>query len=66
MGILKALSLLFFIASVLGVEQTTVDVEGEPPVDFEHENILGILAFIFDCMDILSLLLFILYFHCIP
>ena len=40
---LKIFSLLFLVAFTIAIQQDalTVDVEGEPPVDFEHENILG-------------------------
>ena len=40
---LKIFSLLFLVAFTLAIQQDAliVDVEGEAPVDFEHENILG-------------------------
>ena len=43
---LKIFSLLFLVAFTIAIQQDalTVDVEGEPPVDFEHENILGTFA----------------------
>ena len=42
---IKIFSLLFLVGFTLAIQQDlTVDFEGEPPVDFEHENILGKLA----------------------
>lgn len=48
MSSLKVLAILFLVASTLGVEQDS-DIDGESPVDFEHENILGNIMF-YDCL----------------